>query len=122
MAHSLYDRYASTRESEELKYIPPSECVTRDSELAGAKPSKTLQTDASRSNLVFKDEEIVNEMNLVSDLELYQAMLRRALAASTRLGGIGDLQHGTAVGEAAVRDCHPRSTALFHARVKSADP
>ena len=80
VAHSLYDRYASMRESEELKHIPPSECVTRDSELAGAKPSKTLQIDASRSNLVFKDEEIVNEMNLVSDLELYQAMLRRALA------------------------------------------
>ena len=80
VAHSLCDRYASMRESEELKYIPPSECVTRDSELAGAKPSKTLQIDASRSNLVFKDEEIVNEMNLVSDLELYQAMLRRALA------------------------------------------
>ena len=80
VAHSLYDRYASMRESEELKYIPPSECVTRDSELAGAKPSKTLQIDSSRSSLVFKDEEIVNEMNLVSDLELYQAMLRRALA------------------------------------------
>ena len=80
VAHSLYDRYASMRESEELKYIPPSECVTRDSELAGAKPSKTLQIDASRSNLVFKDEEMVHEMSLVSDLELYQAMLRRALA------------------------------------------
>ena len=80
VAHSLYDRFASMRESEELKYIPPSECVTRDSELAGTKPSKTLQLDASRSNLIFKDEEIVNEMNLVSDLELYQAMLRRALA------------------------------------------
>ena len=79
-AHSLYDRFATMREQEELRFIPPAECVTRDHELAGAKPPRALQLDANRSGVVIKDQEAIEQMALDSDHELYQAMVRRALA------------------------------------------
>ena len=80
VAHALYDRFASMRESEQLKFLPPSECLTRDAELAGEKPPKALQLDASRTGLIVKDEEITEQIVLESDLQLYQAMMRGALA------------------------------------------
>ena len=79
-AHSLYDRFATMREQEELRFIPPAECVTRDHELAGAKPPRALQLDANRSGVVIKDQEAIEQMALDSDHDLYQAMVRRALA------------------------------------------
>ena len=79
-AHGLYDRFAHTREQEELRFVPPSECLTRDHELAGAKPPRALQLDANRSGIVIKDQESLEQMALDSDHDLYQAMMRRALA------------------------------------------
>ena len=44
MAHALYDHVASMRESEELKFVPPT-----DADLASEKPPKALQLDASKT-------------------------------------------------------------------------
>ncbi|CAE7487060.1 ubiad1 [Symbiodinium natans] len=79
-AHSLYDRFAHMRETEELRFVPPDECITRDQELAGSKAPKSVQLDASKSGLIVKDEEITNTMNITSDHELYLSFMRRALA------------------------------------------
>ncbi|CAE7737917.1 unnamed protein product [Symbiodinium sp. CCMP2592] len=55
VAHCVYDKIATMRENDELKYLAPNECITRDAETTAA-------------------------ITLDSDLALYQAMMRRALA------------------------------------------
>ena len=80
VAHCVYDKLATMRENDELKYLAPSECITRDAELCNEKPPKALQLDASKTGLIVKDEEATVALSIDSDLMLYQAMMRRALA------------------------------------------
>ncbi|CAE7217665.1 ubiad1 [Symbiodinium sp. CCMP2592] len=80
VAHCVYDRLATMRENDELKYLAPNECITRDEELCCEKLPKALHLDASKTGLVLKDEEATAAISLDSDLSLYQAMMRRALA------------------------------------------
>ncbi|CAE7203386.1 ubiad1 [Symbiodinium sp. CCMP2592] len=63
VAHCVYDRLATMRENDELKSFP-----------------KALHLDANKTGLVLKDEEATAAISLDSDLSLYQAMMRRALA------------------------------------------
>ena len=79
-AHGLYDLCAQMVERNEVAYISPSKCLSRQQELTGAKPEKELQLDASKTGLVIREQPITQEINLTSDLALYQAMQRRALA------------------------------------------
>jgi len=79
-AHGLYDLCAQMVERNEVAYISPSKCLSRQQELTGAKPEKELQLDASKTGLVIKEQPVTQEINLTSDLALYQAMQRRALA------------------------------------------
>ena len=76
----LYDAFSAMYESGELKYIPPGKCLTRQQELSGSKPEKHIKLDASSSGLVVKDSAPDQEINVASDLALFQAMCRRALA------------------------------------------
>ncbi|CAE7225449.1 RE2 [Symbiodinium sp. CCMP2592] len=80
VAHCVYDKLANMRENDELKYLSPGECITRDAELCCEKPPKALQLDANKMGIVVKDEEALATMSVDSDLQLYQAMMRRALA------------------------------------------
>lgn len=79
-AHGLYDLCAQTVERNEVAYISPSKCLSRQQELTGAKPEKELQLDASKTGLVIKEQPMTQEISLTSGLALYQAMQRRALA------------------------------------------
>ena len=79
-AHSLYNMCTSMIESCEIKYISPNKCLTRHQELQGQKPDKEIQLDATKSNLVVKEQPVAKEIKISSDLMLYQAMMRRALA------------------------------------------
>ena len=79
-AHSLYDMCAQMVERNEVAYISPSKCLSRQQELMGAKPEKELQLDASKTGLIIKEQPITQEISLTSDLALFQAMQRRALA------------------------------------------
>ena len=79
-AHYLYDKYAAMLDQDELQYIPPSRCVTRQQELAGEKPDKMIQLDSSKSGLIVKSAEPEREVVISSDLALQQAMTRRNLA------------------------------------------
>ena len=79
-AHSLYDLCMTILETEEIRYIPPSKCLSRQQELAGLKPEKEVQLDASKGSLVIKESQSKQEISLSSDLALFQALSRRALA------------------------------------------
>ena len=46
----------------------------------GNKPEKEIQLDATKSALVIKEQPSLAEINITSDLALYQALQRRALA------------------------------------------
>ena len=79
-AHSLYDLCASMIEKNEISYISPTRCLSRQQELAGAKPDKELQLDATKTTLIVKEQQPKMEISVASDLALYQAMQRRSLA------------------------------------------
>ena len=79
-AHGLYDLCAQMVERNEVAYISPTKYLSRQQELTGAKPEKELQLDASKTGLVIKEQPITQEINISSDLALYQALQRRALA------------------------------------------
>ncbi len=41
----LYDQFTTMRESDELKYIAPNRCLTRQQELSGNRPDKQIKSD-----------------------------------------------------------------------------
>ena len=57
--------------------MPPAKCLTRQQELSGSKPEKTIKLDDKTSGLIVKDAVPEQE---IADLALFQAMCRRALA------------------------------------------
>jgi len=79
-AHGLYDMCAQMVERNEVAYISPAKCLSRQQDLTGAKPEKELQLDASKTGLIIKEQSGMQEISISSDLALYQAMQRRALA------------------------------------------
>ena len=79
-AHSLYDLCAAMMEKNEVTYIGPTKCLSRQQELMGGKPEKEIQLDASKTSLVVKEQQNVAEIHITSDLSLYQALQRRTLA------------------------------------------
>jgi hypothetical protein len=79
-AHSLYDLCAAMIQRNEIAYINPNRCLSRQQELMGAKPEKEIQLDATKTSLVVKEQSTHAEINISSDLALYQALQRRTLA------------------------------------------
>ena len=79
-AHGLYDLCAAMIEKNEVTYLGPTKCLSRQQELLGNKPEKELQLDATKTALVIKEQPSTTEINISSDLALYQALQRRALA------------------------------------------
>ena len=55
-AHVLYDLCSDMMEKNTVIYISPSKCMSRQQELAGSKPEKEIQLDASKTSLVVKDQ------------------------------------------------------------------
>ena len=79
-AHALYDVCAAMIERNEVSYINPNRCLSRQQELMGSKPEKEIQLDATKTSLVVKEHQSHPEINISSDLALYQALQRRTLA------------------------------------------
>ena len=79
-AHSLYDICTSMIEKNEVSYINPNRCLSRQQELMGSKPEKEIQLDATKTSLVVKEQQAHAEISISSDLALYQALQRRTLA------------------------------------------
>ena len=79
-SHSLYDICMTVFETEEIRYIAPSKCLSRQQELATLKPEKEVQLDAAKGSLIVKEVANQKEINISSDLALFQALTRRALA------------------------------------------
>ena len=79
-AHMLYDLCAAMIERNEIAYINPNKCLSRQQELMGSKPKREIQLDATKTSLVVKEQSQGAEINISSDLALYQALQRRTLA------------------------------------------
>ena len=79
-AHALYDVCAAMIERNEVSYINPNRCLSRQQELMCSKPEKEIQLDATKTSLVVKEHQSHPEINISSDLALYQALQRRTLA------------------------------------------
>ena len=79
-AHALYDLCSDMIEKNTVVYISPSKCMSRQQELAGNKPEKEIQLDASKTALVVKEQAASTDIPISSDLALFQAIQRRSLA------------------------------------------
>ena len=79
VAHSLYDAISGMMESDSLKYVPPSKCLTRMSEVTSAKPPKELKLDANSSGIIVKDSTVDATCPTSTEMEIYEALTRRAL-------------------------------------------
>ena len=79
-AHALYDVCAGMVDKNEIAYISPNKCLSRQQELMGVKPEKEIQLDATKSALVVREQTSHAEISINSDLALYQALQRRTLA------------------------------------------
>ena len=67
-------------EKNTVVYISPSKCMSRQQELAGSKPEKEIQLDASKTSLVVKEQPSSTDITIASDPALFQAIQRRSLA------------------------------------------
>ena len=79
-AHSVYDLCTDMIEKNQIVYLSPTKCLSRQQELVGSKPEKELQLDSTKSALVVKEQNSTHEISLTSDLMLHQAIQRRAIA------------------------------------------
>ena len=65
VAYGLYERFAHMVDTEELRFIAPNECITRDdAELAAGKPPKAVVLDANKTGLTLRDEEALTQIAL----------------------------------------------------------
>ena len=80
VAHCVYDLFVGIMESDQLRYVHPSKCITRSQEVAASKPPKEIKLDSSSSALVVKEQVLDKDCNMHSELEVLQAMTRRSLA------------------------------------------
>ena len=85
-AHALYDLCASMVEKNEIAYIGPNKCLSRQQELMGSKPEKEIQLDASKTSLIVKEQQSSAEVHITSDLVLYQALIQRRTLAMDLTG------------------------------------
>ena len=76
-AHANYDLVFSMMERDTLIYLAPEKFVTRRFELQQRKPSKEIVLD--QNALTIKDKQLEHSCSTRSELELFQAMRRRAL-------------------------------------------
>ncbi len=79
-AHAPYDLCSDMIEKNTVIYISSSKCMSRQQELAGSKPEKEIQLDASKTSLIVKEQAASTDISIASDLALFQAIQRRSLA------------------------------------------
>ena len=80
VAHSVYDMVSGMLESDSLKYLHPSNCITRAMEISAQKPPKELKLDSSGTGIVVKEASNQQECPVNGELDLMEAMTRRSLA------------------------------------------
>ena len=80
VGHQVYDTVAGMLEADSLRYLPPSKCITRMAEITATKPPRELKLDATGSSIVVKDTQLDKECPVNTELDVQEAMTRRALA------------------------------------------
>ena len=80
VGHAVYDLVAGMMEADTLRYMAPSKAITRMQEITSSKPPKELRLDANGSGIIVKD--VVGEKSCATstELDVQEAMTRRALA------------------------------------------
>ena len=80
VAHSVYEMVSGMLESDSLKYLHPSKCITRAMEISAQKPPKELKLDSSGTGIVVKEASNQQECPVHGELDLMEALTRRSLA------------------------------------------
>ena len=78
-AHSLVDKAALMLQDGMVRYIPPSQCVSRDAEIASVRRDKEFFSLESGEITLKKKEHSVH-VEIGNELNLMQAFVRRGLA------------------------------------------
>ena len=77
-SHSSYDYVAKMLEQDVPSYLEPHRFTTRSSEVAKEKPGKELVLD--QTHLTVRDVERKDKCPMTNELQIFQALTRRALA------------------------------------------
>eukprot|EP00434_Breviolum_minutum_P031926 symbB.v1.2.028233.t1/scaffold2972.1/size66174/2 len=80
VAHCVYDTISGMMESDSLKYVPPTKCLTRLAEITAAKPPKELKLDANATGIIVKDSAVDASCPTSTEMDIFEALTRRALA------------------------------------------
>ena len=78
VAHACYDLVLNLLDKDTLVYLGPAKFYTRKTELLQKKPPKELSID--QNSLIIKDKSADHTCSAKTELELVQALRRRALA------------------------------------------
>ena len=77
-AHSLLDEVVHQAESQVLKYLKPSKCPSRESEVLSAKPEKEIAVEQNALKLRDQKPDVATDTS--SEFLVYQALVRRCVA------------------------------------------
>ena len=77
-AHSLLDEVVHQCETQVLKYLKPSKCPSRESEVLSAKPEREIAVEQNALKLKERRTEIATDTS--SEFLIYQALVRRCVA------------------------------------------
>lgn len=77
-SHASYNLVLQLQEKDSLMYLHPEKFTTRRQELAAKKPPKELSLDSG--HLTIKDKDVLHSCSTATELEVTQALRRRALA------------------------------------------
>ena len=77
-SHGLLDLVSQQLESQQLPYISPDRCTSREWEVAMGKTSKQIQLDTH--HLVVKEKSDTPDQVAATEMQIYEALRRRGIA------------------------------------------
>ena len=77
-SHGLLDLVSQQFESQQLAYISPGRCTSREWEVAMGKTSKQIQLDTD--HLVLKEKSDTPDQVAATEMQIYEALRRRGIA------------------------------------------
>ncbi len=78
-SHSLLDATSQMYESQQLAYLSPEKCTSREWEISRSKTSKQLSIDSDK--LTIREKQDLPDQVASTEMQIYEAMRRRGIIA-----------------------------------------
>ena len=77
-SHSLLDATSQMYEAQQLTYLPPDKCTSREWEISRSKTSKQLSIDSDK--LTIKEKQDLPDQTATGEMQVFEALRRRGIA------------------------------------------